>query len=282
MIERTNLSHIRHIVDTEIEQRKAEPIDLLGLGDAEGEYIYLLRQRNAYVRTVADLYRLLHYHEQDATRILEIGAYLGIVSTAASKLGFQVDAFELHEFCHNERLQALYARNGVRLSPGDLSEYRLPFEDGTFDAVVMCETLEHLNFNPLPVIREINRVTRMGGVIYIAMPNGACLNKRLRLLCGQSVCNPIGDYFYQVDQRYNMKVGLHWREYMAYETQEMLEGIGYEVIETYFFESADLEPRLRLRRRLGKVLRDLWPALRHDQIVVGRKRDTPNFEHWRV
>ena len=46
----------------------------------------------------------------------------------------------------------------------------LPFGDGTFDAVVSCETLEH-SPDPVLAIAELHRVLRRGGVLYLTMPN---------------------------------------------------------------------------------------------------------------
>lgn len=273
---------IRQIVENEIENRKTNPIDLMGLGDGSGEHSYLVRQANSYVRTVSDVASLFDKESRGSIRILEIGAYLGIVSIALAKLGFQVEAFELRDFCSNPRLRALYEENGIRLTEGDLSEYRINLEDKRFDAVIMCETLEHLNFNPLPAIRELNRITKVGGHLYIAMPNGACLQNRLRALRGESICNPIADYFQQIDTRYNMLVGLHWREYTMRETVEMLVGVGYTVANSYYFEPRDMEPQMRIRRRIGKAVRSIWPALRKDQVVIGKKLSLPDFDHWRV
>jgi ubiquinone/menaquinone biosynthesis C-methylase UbiE len=55
-------------------------------------------------------------------------------------------------------------RSAVCYQACNLRDYCLPFEDETFDVVVRCEVLEPLNFNPLPVIREINRVMKLHGV----------------------------------------------------------------------------------------------------------------------
>lgn len=46
---------------------------------------------------------------------------------------------------------------------------RLPFADGTFDAVICAELLEHV-FDPRQVVREIRRVLRPGGRVLITVP----------------------------------------------------------------------------------------------------------------
>jgi len=47
----------------------------------------------------------------------------------------------------------------------------LPFPDGAFDLVVSIDVHEHLE-DPLPVTRELARVTRAGGTVIVTTPNG--------------------------------------------------------------------------------------------------------------
>jgi ubiquinone/menaquinone biosynthesis C-methylase UbiE len=63
---------------------------------------------------------------------------------------------------------ALGARGPLVFAQADIM--RLPFAEGMFDAVVSCETLEHVP-DPRVAIGELHRVLRPGGVLYITMPN---------------------------------------------------------------------------------------------------------------
>jgi len=66
----------------------------------------------------------------------------------------------------NSRLNELYGKFNVHLSSGylkDVWQNGLPYPDNHFDAVILSEVIEHLNFNPLPVLQEINRILKKTG-----------------------------------------------------------------------------------------------------------------------
>jgi SAM-dependent methyltransferase len=198
--------------------------------------------------------------------VLEIGAFLGVVSLSLARLGMQVTAQDIPEFMANERLQERYRRMGVRPVSANLRDYALPFPAGSFDLVIMCETLEHLNFNPLPVLAEINRVLDSDAQLYLALPNLASLPNRFNLLRGRSIHNPIPDFAAQLSARANMIVGLHWREYTRSELLEMLSLTGFRCVRhAYELPARASVPAFLLYR--------LFPALRPAQTLVAQKSE---------
>jgi len=113
------------------------------------------------------------------------------------------------------------------------------------------------------------------------MPNFSSLSNRVRVLRGRSPHNPIPDYLAQLDRRRNMEVGLHWREYTARESCEMLEIVGFrpvhvrhEVPSVYFSGN----PVKALIKRMLYSIQTLRPM----QVVIAEKRDLPAFPFWRT
>lgn len=231
---------------------------------------YLQKARLGYARTIRDIAGSSEKPEK--MRILEIGAFFGVVAICLSKLGYQVYVTDIPEFISNRALQAIFDKYGLKYAASDLRDHALPYEDETFDMVVMCEVLEHLNFNPLPVVKEVNRIGRKGCLFYLSLPNIAHWHKRLALLRGRSIHNPIEDFFHQLSRDRNMIVGLHWREYTASEVREMLEGISFSVQRQYYFTDVDFNHNLTAKRLLKKAVLTLFPSFKENQTTFAVKR----------
>lgn len=61
-----------------------------------------------------------------------------------------------------ERMIKSIGINNVEFKQADI--YTLPFEDDTFDSVIVCFVLEHLR-NPIQALNELKRVTKKGGTM---------------------------------------------------------------------------------------------------------------------
>ena len=245
------------------------PIDLLDIGDLDGESAYHTNARMSYERTLRDVVPLIagSFAAGKPVRILEVGAYLGVVSVTLARLGCQVVALDIPEFISNPRLQGRFADAGVSTVSVNLRQYPLPLEDDYFDIVIMCETLEHLNFNPLPVLAEINRTLANEGRLYLTLPNLASLPHRAALLFGYSVHNPISDFRAQLSLEGNMIVGIHWREYTRAELVDLLTLCSFGC-ERHSYVDATLAcvP--------ARLLYRIIPSLRPFQVMVAKKAGT--------
>ena len=110
-------------------------------------------------------------------RVLDLGCRSGALTRhfleGNSVVGLDVDANAL------EKAAAL----GIEPVQANVEE-PLPFDDGSFDAVVAGELLEHLQF-PDALVAEIRRVLRPGGVLAGSVPNAFRVQSRLRFLRGK-------------------------------------------------------------------------------------------------
>lgn len=266
------------IVQDVIDEYKDSPTSMLGIGNALDEYDYLNLLKDSYIRTIGDIDNLWENSTYDKN-ILEIGSYLGPVSISLKKIGYSVYAMDIPEFYQSSSLRSLYAQHDIPFTGLNLKKYQLPYESNFFDAVIICEVLEHLNFNPLPVLKEINRVLKKDGYIYIGMPNQARIINRIRLLQGKSIHNPIDDFFRQLDKNHNMIIGLHWREYTLNETVKLIEKMGFETTLKYYFWGKE-NKKTNLIKELLKTLLYVVPSFRPYQVVISKKVSEPTYDFW--
>lgn len=99
-------------------------------------------------------------------RLLDIGAGRGEMLKAATMRGWKAVGLEP---------ASGFARFAREYSGAEVIEARLedrPFEKESFDVVTLGAVLEHV-FNPVEVLKEINRILRPGGVLWLDVPNEA-------------------------------------------------------------------------------------------------------------
>lgn len=105
--------------------------------------------------------------------VLDLGAGGGSVAAALDDEGFSVVAID-PSVLSLQAGQAHTARSEVRFVGG--TGERLPFSDGSFDAVVCLEVLEHVD-DAGAVVAEASRVLRPGGVFVFSGPNRSVINR---------------------------------------------------------------------------------------------------------
>ena len=234
---------IDQVINDLINEYKHRPITI---GENNEDFIdYLDLHRSTYVRTIKDIL----CHVQSTTKnlkILEIGGFTGIVSICLSRLGYQVVFTDIPEFLNSGTLKVKLSENNIEFFAHNLLNCPIPQPNNSFDIVVMCEVLEHLNFNPLPVLSEVNRILKGGGVFYLSLPNIASLENRVRLLKGYSIHNPISHLIGNLDPESTMRVGLHWREYTKEEVAEMLLILGFTIKSHYFLMLLQIRQNINL------------------------------------
>lgn len=99
-------------------------------------------------------------------RILEIGCGLGLFSSAFSNRGYHITAIDISPYFIKENKQR---HQKLNISFQEHDAHNLHFEDNSFDYVIGCSILHHLDLKQ--ALKEINRVLKPQGQIFFSEPN---------------------------------------------------------------------------------------------------------------
>ncbi len=102
----------------------------------------------------------------------------------------------------------------------NIEDASFPFSAACFDVVLFCEVIEHLQSDPVKVLREIKRVLKPGGHLILTTPNVSRLENVARMLAGANIYDPYSGYG---------PYGRHNREYNKHELASLLNYCGFEV-----------------------------------------------------
>lgn len=112
------------------------------------------------------------------SRVLDVGSGTGQMARFLTTAGAQVTGID-------------WSPAGLRKAPDDVwalqanLEYALPFASEHFDAVWCTEVLEHV-VSPLRLLRELCRVLKRGGRLFLTTPNSAFHLFRYLVLLGRT------------------------------------------------------------------------------------------------
>jgi len=147
------------------------------------QYLMYLRHRFAYAHAIAEL--------PPAARVLEIGFGEGygtaeLAAQVASVVGLDVDAESV------AHAGAKYGAENCTFQAYDGN--RIPFDEGTFDAAVSFQVIEHIQ-DDRAYLAEIRRVLKPDGRLLLTTPNG-----RIRVRPGRRPWNRFHVREYHADQ----------------------------------------------------------------------------------
>jgi SAM-dependent methyltransferase len=130
-----------------------------------------------------------------------------------------------------------------------------PFSDGQFDLVLCCEIIEHLQVDPIRMLREIKRVLKPSGHLVLTTPNVCRLENVCRMIAGANIYDPYSGYG---------AYGRHNREYNRHELALLLDYCGFD-IEIMF--SADVHENVS--NKCAPVA-EIAPLLKHRENDLGQ------------
>ena len=167
------------------------------------EAIQLEEQRLQYVNDVTD-YQAIHerhrifptiFEDRRHARIIDIAAGVGVIGKKI------MDEYPADLLCNDICPKCLntMGKSGLATVSFDIDakEEHFPLQDGQFDAVIALATIEHL-INIDHFMKEIHRILRDGGHLYISAPNYSGITYLLPfLLTGKTFHDPLNE-----DSRY--------------------------------------------------------------------------------
>jgi SAM-dependent methyltransferase len=139
-------------------------------------------------------------------RILEVGSGFGDILIYLRSRGCEVLGTDL-----SKEAAAKGREYGLEMRVGNLADLALP--SASFDAAILCHSLEHLP-DPRVEIGELARVLRPGGELHLAVPNGRAVRFELDGMEWAHLSYPL--HFWYFDGR---------------ALQRLLEGHGFELME---------------------------------------------------
>jgi SAM-dependent methyltransferase len=121
--------------------------------------------------------------------VLDFGCGTGDLAASLAAAGLRVTGCDISPEMLHWAASADSAReiNWVQLDP---AWGRLPFEPGTFDAVVASSVLEYVD-DPVAVLRECRRMLRPGGLLLCTVPNARHPVRWLEWLVGRAAREPV-------------------------------------------------------------------------------------------
>ncbi len=156
----------------------------------------------------ADLARQRFHLEQvyrPAAAIADLGGGIGLLSPVCAALGMTAwlvddlrDAVN-HHYAIDDL--GVHQRTGVRLLVAPVLEWGKHFEDESLDVVTCIDSLEHWHHSPRPVLEQVARVLRPGGLLLLGTPNAANARHRAKLLVGRSNWSRFEDWYYPPEFR---------------------------------------------------------------------------------
>jgi len=236
---------------------------------SEQHYIYDLPYR---IREV--LHLLTHVSISPPAQVLEIGTGGGgLLAYSLSKLGYKVIGVN-HNCsveCDNDNLRKGFPNLEVYCF--SIGQEPIPRKSQTFDLIVCNHTIEHLHMTPKFLLKEITRLLKTGGWVYISNPNAGRLMARLRPILGRRYYPlSIEKHFENFGQPTHTG---HVREFSPSELYYMIARAGFRNIKSGTFNNLFrhvYKPRSRwYGARAVALATALFPPLRDTAYVVAQK-----------
>jgi glycosyltransferase involved in cell wall biosynthesis/SAM-dependent methyltransferase len=204
------------------------------------------------------------------SRILELGCYMQITPALRGLLGYgEVRGGYMGTAGGWHRSSATAADGEEFHCTIDLFNCevdRFPYADESFDTVICCELLEHLQKDPMHMMAEIHRILKPNGTLVLTTPNSVSLRSLRSILVG---VHP--NLFSKYVMPTLLPETMHVREYTPKELLRLFADAGFSI---QYIDTTAYGPRPGLYQSITKAIRLLkrYTRLREDCVyLVGQK-----------
>lgn len=183
--------------------------------------------KDQYEQSLFDLTSFLaHSLPEEPLKILDAGGAYGTFATYAASKGHDVFVVDAMPELHSDKM---FEKYGITFAKVNLETDTIPF-DG-FDRVYFTEVIEHLNYNPVPVVQKLYDALKPGGELICTTP--------MKELQGTYHPNQ-GRYSQYVHYR---DIPLPWNGYQFFddhhyfyrkvELAQLFHEVGFDIVECY-------------------------------------------------
>jgi 2-polyprenyl-3-methyl-5-hydroxy-6-metoxy-1,4-benzoquinol methylase len=177
-------------------------------------------------------YVIFQYIEKylDGKNILDVGALFGVTSVFLAKKGMNVTSLDGYV---DEIPDVIKLKYDLCFLFSNLEHIKKPplFEK-YFDMVVMSEVLEHLNYNPVPVLLNLRSSMKDSGILIITTPNDREYPKVPKSPTARD-CHHLEIPNWHKDAP--RQAFPHSKQYVFEEFDELLENCGFKISEIVKF-----------------------------------------------
>lgn len=180
--------------------------------------------RDHHERLALDFEWISHAVINRSSPILEIGGYPFFLTRSLQRAGYAIQTADqrVGESAHLAR------QLGLAVSWCDIEREALPFADNMFDEIIFNEVFEHLRVNPIFTLRNVQRVLRPGGRLWLSTPNLKSLRGIVNFIWHSEAWAVVGGGVYSQYRALERGEGMgHVREYTAVEVGKFLTEVGF-------------------------------------------------------
>lgn len=216
--------------------------------------------------------KLFGLFSDDLGQVLELGPFFGYLPfilrpRATSYTVLEGDDPSVYP------LIPLYKESAVNFSfvdffdifgPTQTAPHKLAFPDESFDTIICWETMEHFNFNPVKFVRELRRILKPNGRVYITVPNRARFQEIFSLLFSRGERSKVDAYYTFENFKSGGKTafyGFHWREYAPRELPLLFTKAGFDSKRWGTFTSFHNQGETSLLRKAARILSQVGTAI---------------------